>query len=142
MAKRRKSSPTERDFVTQRADGRCEYCQTPLDFSPESFEMEHIIPLAKGGSNELDNLALSCGGCNNRKGDKTSWNDPETGAETDLFHPRTDTWSEHFGWADGDAFVEGKMAKGRATVEALDLNRKGLVNLRRALSFFGVHPSK
>ena len=74
--RRRKFTATERAFIIERAGGCCEYCRSPLDFSPESFEMEHILPLSKGGTNELENLALSCGGCNGRKNDKTTGVDP------------------------------------------------------------------
>lgn len=76
--RRRKFSALERRIVTSRAYGQCEYCCCPLDFSPESFDLEHIVPLVKGGSNELGNLALSCGGCNARKYDKTVGYDAQT----------------------------------------------------------------
>ena len=33
-------------------------------------------------------------------------------------------------------------AVGRATIETLDLNRKGLINLRRVLLTLGIHPPK
>lgn len=140
MFKRRKFSPTEREFIAQRANERCEYCQIPADFSPESFEIEHIAPLSKGGTNELDNLAWACGGCNSRKGGRTYGVDTVTQKPAPLFHPRTDYWDEHFGWHDSDTQVEGRTATGRVTVETLELNRKGLINLRKVLSLIGIHP--
>lgn len=140
MLKRRKFSQSERDFIAQRASGRCEYCQTPFDFSPESFQVEHVMPLAKGGTNELENLAFSCGGCNGRKRSKTHGTDPFDHTQVSLFHPRLDSWQEHFEWQDGGIIIAGKTAVGRATIAVLDLNRSGLVNLRKALSLFGVHP--
>jgi 5-methylcytosine-specific restriction endonuclease McrA len=79
---RRKFSSAERAFIIRRAYGCCEYCRTPLDFSPESFDVEHIIPLPKGGTNELENLALSCGGCNGRKRDRVTATDPKTKVNT------------------------------------------------------------
>ncbi len=48
-----------------------------------------------GGEDELDNLALSCHLCNSKKGPNLSGLDPDTGALTRLFHPRTDRWTDH-----------------------------------------------
>ena len=48
--------------------GRCFYCAAPL----VTFHLEHKIPLARGGTNDLDNLCLSCPTCNHRKGQKTA----------------------------------------------------------------------
>jgi 5-methylcytosine-specific restriction endonuclease McrA len=53
--------------VIERAEGRCEYCQSMADYATATFAVEHIIPLSRGGTNEFDNLALSCSGCNGHK---------------------------------------------------------------------------
>ncbi len=140
MLKRKKFSQIERDFVAHRAHGCCEYCKIRHDYSPDSFEIEHIIALFVGGTNELINLAFSCGGCNNRKSSKTHAIDPISGEIVPLFNPRTDVWHEHFQWIDDFSIVRGVTAQGRATVELLQLNRNGVVNLRKALFAYGVHP--
>ncbi|MET9517601.1 HNH endonuclease signature motif containing protein [Streptomyces sp. NPDC002994] len=36
--------------------------------STSELQYDHIIPVAMGGSSELDNLQLLCGPCNRRKG--------------------------------------------------------------------------
>ncbi|MGK7925810.1 MAG: HNH endonuclease [Spirulina sp.] len=61
------SKSTIKDIVAERANWCCEYCQSQLRYSPDPFSVEHIIPVIRGGTNDLDNLALSCQGCNNRK---------------------------------------------------------------------------
>lgn len=66
MLKRKRFSATERKFIIRRAKGCCEYCQMLYDFSPDTFEIEHIISLFEGGTNELANLAFACGGCNSQ----------------------------------------------------------------------------
>jgi 5-methylcytosine-specific restriction endonuclease McrA len=47
----------QKEFITQRGRGCCEYCWSQLKFSPDPFSIEHIIPLSKGGTYDLDNLA-------------------------------------------------------------------------------------
>lgn len=41
---------------------RCAYCG-----GPGPFHAEHRIPLARGGSNSIDNILPACGRCNARK---------------------------------------------------------------------------
>lgn len=54
-------------LVAERARGACEYCGSLVLYSTQSFSIEHIVPLHKGGSSELENLAFSCQGCNGHK---------------------------------------------------------------------------
>jgi HNH endonuclease len=129
-------------FVFERAGFICEYCLALLAYSPQPFEAEHIIPVSKNGSDELDNLACACGGCNGIKYNKTHAPDPFDGKIVSLFHPRQMSWYEHFIWSPDFLQIIGITDIGRATVEALDLNRIGLMNFRRALLKLGVHPPK
>jgi 5-methylcytosine-specific restriction endonuclease McrA len=59
-------SPAKKKKVAERADFLCEYCFSPRRFSPDSFSIEHIQPKSKSGSDDLDNLALACQGCNGK----------------------------------------------------------------------------
>ena len=45
--------------VALRARLRCEYCRAPESVFNLEFEVEHIVPTARGGSDELSNLALA-----------------------------------------------------------------------------------
>jgi predicted HTH transcriptional regulator len=49
-------------------------------------------------------------------------------------------WSQHFAWTEDTMLIIGRTATGRATVEALQLNRTELLNLRRVLRVAGEHP--
>ena len=40
-------------------------------FPFRNFEIDHVIPRAKGGSDHVDNLQLLCGACNRAKGTGT-----------------------------------------------------------------------
>jgi 5-methylcytosine-specific restriction endonuclease McrA len=104
------------------------------------FSVEHIVPRDRGGTDSPGNLALSCQGCNNHKFTKVEGGDPATGDIVPLFHPRQQRWQEHFQWSEDFTHIVGTTRTGRATVEALHLNRPGLVNLRRMLRAAGEHP--
>ncbi|MYD61950.1 MAG: HNH endonuclease [Gemmatimonadetes bacterium] len=126
--------------VIHRAQECCEYCQSQARFATHPFSIEHIHPLSRGGEDTLNNLALACQGCNNYKYTKVEALDPVNGQPVPLFHPRQQRWIDHFRWADRFTHIVGITPTGRATVEALQLNRRGLVNLRRILFAAGVHP--
>ena len=123
-----------RQQVEARAHGLCEYCRSPSQIATHAFSLEHIIPRDQGSTDELDNLALACQGCNNHKYIKTRARDPVSKRLVPLFHPRRQTWAEHFAWHDDGIHLIGLTATGRATVEALQLNRERLLNLRRFLA--------
>jgi 5-methylcytosine-specific restriction endonuclease McrA len=75
-----------------------------------------------GGSDELENLALSCRRCNERRYNFTSGIDPQTQKEVPLFNPRKQQWSEHFIWTVDGTKIVGITPKGRATCNRLDMN--------------------
>ncbi len=129
-----------KELVRKRANCCCEYCKSIEEFATEAFTIEHILPIVKGGSNDIDNLALACFGCNSFKAIRTEAIDPETETLVLLFHPRTSAWADHFKWNENYTAIIGTTSIGRATVVALKLNRKGLVNLREVLHEWGVHP--
>jgi hypothetical protein len=130
----------QRRAVVERAGGCCEYCQSQAKFATQPFAVEHIMPLSRGGKTVLDNLALACQGCNNHKYTKVEGIDPITGNLAPLYHPRQQKWQDHFSWSRDYTLVIGLTPTGRATVQALQLNREGLVNLRRMLYEVGEHP--
>lgn len=62
---RRRAIPGEiRAFVWQRDDGRCVQCG-----SEDDLQFDHVIPVAKGGGNAVDNIQILCGDCNRQKSD-------------------------------------------------------------------------
>lgn len=48
---------------------RCWWCEAKL----QKYEVDHLIPLSKGGSNGPENIVLACGFCNRSKGAKMPW---------------------------------------------------------------------
>jgi hypothetical protein len=57
-----------------------------------------------------------------------------------LFHPRQQRWYEHFAWSQDGTRIIGLTPCGRATVEALQLNRMTVVAARGLWVIFGQHP--
>ncbi len=135
-----KVSTSIRGKVEKRAEKLCEYCRSPLEFSPDPFSVEHIFPISKGGTDDLENLALACQGCNNYKSTKTEAFDLISQTTTRFYNPRKDVWSEHFAWSEDFTEIIGKTAKGRVTIIILKLNRQRVMNLRRILVLAGEHP--
>jgi hypothetical protein len=83
---------------------------------------------------------LACRRCNEFKGQATTARDPLTNQIVPLFHPRTQTWSEHFAWDASGTRVIGLTATGRATVIALNMNNAVIVDARRRWVSVGWHP--
>lgn len=110
-------------FVSQRAGHRCEYCHAPEVIFNVAFEVDHIIPISKNGTDEAQNWALSCRICNLRKLGHTEGFDPVTQQTVRLFNPRLDVWDEHFIAQREPLFrLEGRTQIGRATAERLEMN--------------------
>ncbi len=129
-----------RERVAAQARYRCGYCLTTERITGAPMEIDHIIPHSLGGPTEEDNLWLACSPCNDHKGNQIAAIDPLSDEVVRLFDPRHQTWCEHFTWSvEGDRIV-GKTACGRATVHALDMNRRVLVKARRIWIAAGWHP--
>ena len=134
-------SPVRRDEVMARAGFRCEYCHLPTRGQVATFPIDHVIPKNAGGTNDPSNLALTCPHCNAHKWTATAGPDPETGTDGRFFHPRVDSWDEHFAWsADERGELIGKTATGRATIAALRINDVGMVELRVLLAEVDLFP--
>jgi 5-methylcytosine-specific restriction endonuclease McrA len=126
--------------VARRAKGCCEYCRSQSSYAVQAFSVEHIRAVSVGGKSNFRNLALACQGCNNHKYNKQFAYDPVTSALVPLYNPRRNTWNDHFAWNDDCSLIVGLTPTGRATVQALHLNRESVVNLRHLLYAADKHP--
>ena len=102
--------------------------------------VEHIRPLATGGTSEADNLCLSCYRCNEFKGPRQEWPDPYDGQLASLFHPWQQQWNDHFAWEDDGVTVAGLTSTGRTTVDLLRFNNEWIVQARRIWMLVGLQP--
>ena len=121
-----------RDAVRRRARNRCEYCLLEQRDSDLRHHIEHIVAKQHGGSDHADNLALACHRCNLHKGPNLSGIDPITGDLVQLFHPRHESWRDHFQIQ--GARIEGRTQVGRAAVAVLAMNDARRLELRAELS--------
>ena len=128
--------------IRQQFKYRCAYCQTQEALIATTFEIEHIKPLSTGGETIVQNLCLACPHCNRHKSDRETFRDPESNQIVALFHPQQQVWAEHYIWNRDTSVLLGITAIGRATLEALEINRPALVNLRKLWHKFGEHPPK
>ncbi|MBD1866474.1 HNH endonuclease [Leptolyngbya sp. FACHB-541] len=131
-------SASLRRLVIQRAGNRCEYCGISQIGQVATFHIDHIIPVVAGGETIAENLALACVSCSLRKGARQVLEDSETGEVVSIFNPRKQVWKEHFVWR--DVQVIGLTATGRATLQALDLNRPAMLAIRTEEELLGRHP--
>ncbi|OUC14360.1 MAG: HNH endonuclease [Alkalinema sp. CACIAM 70d] len=109
-------------LVRQRANYLCEYCHSPERLSANRFTVDHVRPKSLGGSDEIDNLALACRRCNERRYNFVAGIDPETQAIVPIFNPRQQKWGDHFVWTENGTVIQGVTPTGRATCIRLDLN--------------------
>jgi hypothetical protein len=104
------------------------------------LELEHLIPRARGGSDDESNLWLACSLYNRYKGSQVTAIDPLTNATVTLFNPRSQIWRTHFCWSLEGVYILGLTPTDRATVEALRLNNELAVEVRRNWMLAGWHP--
>ena len=50
--------------IYEKYDGKCYYCGKDVD---DAYQIDHRIPVARGGTNDDDNLVLACAHCNESK---------------------------------------------------------------------------
>ena len=61
--------PEVRKYVFQRDKYQCQSCGKTANET--NLTIDHIIPLARGGQNDISNLHTLCFTCNQQKSDKT-----------------------------------------------------------------------
>ena len=80
MSTGRSTTVRDRDRAAiRRTKPPCGICEQPIDYTlrsphPDSFEVDHVIPLNKGGTDTLDNKQASHRRCNRAKWDKLAEN--------------------------------------------------------------------
>lgn len=77
VAKRRRISPTQRKAVLERDGYKCRICGISRQYLDDKvpglgeylrLEIDHIVPIAQGGTSDESNLQCLCWRCNAKKG--------------------------------------------------------------------------
>jgi len=123
-----------------RAGHRCEYCCAPEAVFNFPFEVEHIIPVSRGGVDAEFNWALACRSCNLRKAAHINGIDIESKTIIRLFDPRKDCWNKHFRADTESGEINGLTAIGRVTVDQLDVNSEAQLSARRQWMHLDLFP--
>lgn len=55
-------------LVFQKDHNRCHYCGTPS--SEVKLQIDHVVPVSKGGSDDISNLVAACPRCNRAKSNR------------------------------------------------------------------------
>ena len=129
----------QRREVYARASGCCEYCRIADDQRTATFEIDHVIPVRRGGGDSTQNLCLACAPCNRYKGAAVASIDPLTDTAAKLFHPRRQEWESHF-IINPNGLLIGLTPEGRATVAELFLNEAPRVGQRYGEMLLGNYP--
>jgi 5-methylcytosine-specific restriction protein A len=65
-SQKQSSKPEIRAVVWDMTDGKCWYCGKQTN-PCRDFAVDHVIALAQGGKDELENMRPACRTCNQRK---------------------------------------------------------------------------
>jgi hypothetical protein len=128
---RAKISAKLQNKIRRQARFRCGYCLCSETLLGMPMEIEHLISLAAGGTDDEENLWLACRRCNGFKGILKQAIDPLSKQLVSLFNPRVQNWQEHFQWSEDGTQILGLTKCGRATIEALKLNNPEIIVTRR-----------
>ena len=131
-------SASLRRSVIQRAQSRCEYCQLSQEGQEATFHIDHVTPIANGGQTVAENLALACVSYSLRKAAHQVAIGPETSTDAPIYDPKGNGWQEHVRWK--GVHILGLTPTGRATIEALDMNRPLILSIRYEETLLSRHP--
>lgn len=117
------------EYLRDEQENKCCYCKRELGYDIKDVDIEHILPKSQFGQFTFNtkNLALSCPGCNTKKGNKviTSYNYqryPRNGKNIKIVHAHYDEYYNHIEIKDGLIFVPISR-KGSETITACELFR-------------------
>lgn len=89
MEANRRAIKFSRANIFLRDNHRCQYCGLP--FRTEDLTFDHVIPIAKGGKKNWENIVTACWLCNNKKSGRT----PEEARMRLIKPPQRPTWKPY-----------------------------------------------
>lgn len=104
------------------------------------FDVEHVVPVAAGGDERSENLALACRRCNLHKGVRPPVTAQNTPDGILIFNPRIQRWDEHFEINLQTGEVIGRTPTGTVTVTLLKMNSPPAPQARLLWIEFAIFP--
>lgn len=143
-ARRKRLGKRVRFEVFKRDNFTCQYCGAEAPAAV--LQVDHILPVAEGGTNDLTNLVTACVGCNAGKSDKLLSDDAAVKRqrrEMERLQERREQIEMMAEWRrslDGlaDAEVEEVAGYWREQVPGYHLNDRGLREARKLVRKFGL----
>ncbi len=89
MEANRRAIKFSRANIFLRDNHRCQYCGH--SFRTEDLTFDHVIPIAKGGKKNWENIVTACWLCNNKKSGRT----PEEARMRLIKPPQRPTWKPY-----------------------------------------------
>jgi hypothetical protein len=120
-----------RAFVRERAKSRCEYYRAPEIVTGGPFEVDHIIPQASTGGDEVDNLALCCNSCNTWKADHMFRHRSGNAPEDSAFQPAPGCLGRAFSVRLSKVSAAGQNGERPATIDRLRMNSTYQIEARK-----------
>jgi hypothetical protein len=127
-----------RSEVAGRAQQRCEYCCIHEKDTGFRHQVDHIVSRKHGGKSTGENLAYACVLCNRSKGADVASVNEESGEIVRLFHPRRDSWADHFRL--DASLIRARSEVGAVTLELLRFNAPERLAERGLLQTLGSYP--
>jgi uncharacterized protein (TIGR02646 family) len=122
-----------REFLRTEQNNKCCYCKRELGFDIKDVDIEHIIPKSQHWKFTFEplNLALSCPGCNTKKGDtnilsKAIVRHPKNSKKITIIHAHYDDYTKNINIIDNCIF-EPLTKKGSHTITVCELFRLKVV---------------
>lgn len=107
---RRKYDGDTRKMLYKKADGRCALCGQKILY--KDMNLDHVVPLAMGGADEVENLACTCAECNKFKADILLMDFMER-ISTIFFYQMEKKYYNRIGWKTAHKMLKRKMQKNR-----------------------------
>jgi hypothetical protein len=103
-------------FLIHFFNTNCFYCGIPTQTSDvlisNLMTLDHIVPVSRGGNNDVSNLVICCASCNNDRGNKLFEDymikvlDGMSYDQRDLFYQRYDAREEFLTWYEAATYAE------------------------------------